>query len=202
MKRNIFEFSVIFAFMMTVIISLCSFESSCRQISGQVLRLHVIANSDSQEDQELKLRVRDRILTCANNILKDAEEKSAAERIIADHLNELRLAAEDEIRKNGYPYSVRLEMAKTVFPTRTYENVTLPAGEYNAVRVIIGSGEGKNWWCVMFPPLCLSAAKKQTELSDVLNQDELALTESDPKYEVRFWIVEKLEQLKARRLEK
>ncbi|MGN1194833.1 MAG: stage II sporulation protein R, partial [Acutalibacteraceae bacterium] len=177
MKRNIIELSVIFAFLITVIISLCSFESSCQQISSQVLRLHVIANSDSKEDQELKLRVRDKILERSNDILKDANEKSTAQRKIADSLNELRLAAEDEIRKSGYTYPVRLELAKTDFPTRTYGNVTLPAGQYNAVRVIIGSGEGKNWWCVMFPPLCLSAAKKQTELSDVLNKEELELTE-------------------------
>lgn len=193
------ELSVIFAFLLTVIISLCSFESSCRQISSQVLRLHVIANSDSRDDQDLKLRVRDRILACCEDILKNADEKSTAERKIADNLNELRLAAQEEIRKNGYSYPVRLELAETDFPTRTYGNVTLPAGKYNAVRVIIGSGKGKNWWCVMFPPLCLSAAKKQTGLSDVLNSQELALTESDPKYEVRFWFIEKLEQLKAKR---
>lgn len=193
------ELSVIFAFLLTVIISLCSFESSCRQISSQVLRLHVIANSDSRDDQALKLRVRDRILVCCEDILKNAGKKSTAERKIADNLNELRFAAQEEIRKNGYSYPVRLELAETDFPTRTYGNVTLPAGKYNAVRVIIGSGKGKNWWCVMFPPLCLSAAKKQTGLSDVLNSQELALTESDPKYEVRFWFIEKLEQLKAKR---
>lgn len=202
MKRNIIEFSVIFSFLLTVVISLCGFEGHCRQISSRVLRLHVIANSDSQTDQELKLRVRDRILACSDGMLDGKSRKSAAEREVADHLNELRLAAEDEIKKSGYDYPVRVELTATDFPTRTYGSVTLPAGQYNAVRVIIGSGEGKNWWCVMFPPLCLPAAEKQTGLSDVLNQDELRLTESDPKYEVRFWLIEKLEQLKARRSER
>lgn len=200
MKRNSFEISAIFAFLITVIISLCTFESSCSRISGQVLRLHVIAASDSQEDQALKLRIRDKILECSDDVLKDTTQKNGAEREIANSLEVLRAAAEEEIRKSGYDYPVKVELTKTGFPTRTYGNVTLPAGQYNAVRVIIGSGEGKNWWCVMFPPLCLSAAKKQTGLSDVLNREELELAESDPKYEVRFWFVEKLEQLKAKKI--
>ena len=198
MKRHILETAAVFSFLLTVIISLCGFEGSCRQISGQVLRLHVIASSDSEADQQLKLRVRDRILAASQPFLQDESRKAAAEREIAGHLDELRQAAEAEIRESGYDYPVRVELTKADFPTRTYGSVTLPAGRYNAVRVIIGSGQGKNWWCVVFPPLCLPAAEKQTGLSDVLNKEELRLTESDPKYEVRFWLVEKLEQLKEK----
>lgn len=198
MKRNTIELSFLFAFLLAVIISLCGFETECKTISTKVLRLHVIAASDSQEDQALKLKVRDSVLKCSQDILSGETQKGTAERRIAANLDALRHAAEEEIQKNGYRYPVRVELTKADFPTRTYENVTLPAGQYNAVRVVIGNGEGKNWWCVMFPPLCLSAAKKQTGLSDVLNKDELTLTQSDPKYEIRFWIVEKIEKLKAR----
>lgn len=198
MKRNTMELSFLFAFLLAVIISFCGFETECKTIRTKVLRLHVIAASDSEEDQALKLKVRDSVLRCSQDILSGETQKGTAERRIAANLDALRIAAEEEIQKNGYDYPVRVELTKADFPTRTYENVTLPAGQYNAVRVVIGNGEGKNWWCVMFPPLCLSAAKKQTGLSDVLNKDELALTQSDPKYEIRFWIVEKLEKLKAR----
>ena len=198
MKRNTIELSFLFAFLLAVIISFCGFETECKTIRTKVLRLHVIAASDSEEDQALKLKVRDSVLRCSQDILSGETQKGTAERRIAANLDALRIAAEEEIKKNGYDCPVRVELTKADFPTRTYENVTLPAGQYNAVRVVIGNGEGKNWWCVMFPPLCLSAAKKQTGLSDVLNKDELALTQSDPKYEIRFWIVEKIEKLKAR----
>ena len=198
MKRNTMELSFLFAFLLAVIISFCGFETECQTIRTKVLRLHVIAVSDSEEDQALKLKVRDSVLRCSQDILSGETQKGTAERRIAANLDALRIAAEEEIKKNGYDCPVRVELTKADFPTRTYENVTLPAGQYNAVRVVIGNGEGKNWWCVMFPPLCLSAAKKQTGLSDVLNKDELALTQSDPKYEIRFWIVEKIEKLKAR----
>ena len=198
MKRNTIELSFLFAFLLAVIISFCGFETECQTIRTKVLRLHVIAVSDSEEDQALKLKVRDSVLRCSQDILSGETQKGTAERRIAANLDALRIAAEEEIKKNGYDCPVRVELTKADFPTRTYENVTLPAGQYNAVRVVIGNGEGKNWWCVMFPPLCLSAAKKQTGLSDVLNKDELALTQSDPKYEIRFWIVEKLEKLKGR----
>ncbi|MDD6527389.1 MAG: stage II sporulation protein R [Oscillospiraceae bacterium] len=198
MKRNTMELSFLFAFLLAVIISFCGFETECKTIRTKVLRLHVIAASDSEEDQALKLKVRDSVLRCSQDILSGETQKGTAERRIAANLDALRIAAEEEIQKNGYDYPVRVELTKADFPTRSYEAITLPAGQYNAVRVVIGNGEGKNWWCVMFPPLCLSAAKKQTGLSDVLNKDELALTQSDPKYEIRFWIVEKIEKLKAR----
>ena len=199
MKRNHIELSFIFAFLLAVIVSLCSFESECKTISSKVLRLHVIAASDSESDQQLKLKVRDSVLQSCEDILSGETQKGPAERKIAANLDRLRAAAQEEIRQNGFSYPVRIELTKSDFPTKTYGNVTLPAGQYNAVQVVIGNGEGKNWWCVMFPPLCLPAAEKKAELSDVLNRDELLLTQSEPKYEVRFWIIEKIEKLRAGR---
>lgn len=199
MKLRIIEIAVFTAFILTVIISIASFESDCKGIRHEVLRLHVIANSDSYDDQLLKLKVRDRVLEKGKSIFGNSDTKQTAEATIKNNIGELQKIAETEISENGYDYPVRIELGKSRFPTKTYESVTLPAGEYDAVRVIIGKGEGKNWWCVMFPPLCLPAAEGDVTLDDVMNEDELKLVESSPKYEIRFWIIEKLEELKSLR---
>ncbi|MGN1418917.1 MAG: stage II sporulation protein R, partial [Acutalibacteraceae bacterium] len=167
------EIAAFVAFALAVIISTASFEKDCEGVRTSVLRLHVIANSDSQEDQALKLQVRDAILKKGRQIFGNSSTKQSAEKYIGEHTAELEEAAQAVIEENGYDYPVKVELGESYFPTKTYENVTLPAGTYDAVRVIIGSGEGKNWWCVMFPPLCLPAACGDTELSDVMNEDEL-----------------------------
>jgi len=198
MKYRLIEAAAFVAFIIAVILSTADFESDCKSIRQEVLRLHVIANSDSYEDQLLKLKVRDRVLESGKSVFGGSLTKNEAESTIEANLSLLQDAAEEEIRKNGCDYPVRVEIGKSRFPTKSYGNVTLPAGEYDAVRVIIGEGGGKNWWCVMFPPLCLPAAKGDVKLDDVMNSDELELVESNPKYEVRFWIIEKLEQLKEK----
>ena len=104
--------------------------------------------------------------------------------------------------ENGGSDPVQVSLERAVFPTRTYGSVTLPAGEYDALRVVIGKGDGKNWWCVMFPPLCLPAAEKGTQLGDVLDEEALALTKRPPQYELRFWLLEQWELWKQRHAEK
>lgn len=121
-----------------------------------IVRLHVRANSNSHEDQELKLLVRDRLLVESSTMLCKATNAQTARSILAENLSTLRDAAEDEIQKQGYSYSIRLTLDKSSFPTREYHGVTLPAGSYNALVADIGRGEGDNWWCVMFPPLCFT----------------------------------------------
>lgn len=195
-KIKALEIAAFVAFALTVIISTASFEKDCEGVRMSVLRLHVIANSNSQEDQTLKLQVRDAILVKGRQIFGNSSTKQSAEKYIGEHTAELEETARAVIKENGYDYNVKVELGKSYFPTKTYQSVTLPAGAYDAVRVIIGSGEGKNWWCVMFPPLCLPAACGDTKLNDVMTEDELKLVQSNPKYEIRFWIVEKIEQLK------
>lgn len=115
---------------------------------------------------------------------------------VLQNLDKIEEAAQATVFENGFDYSVKVEVGKSRFPTKTYEQFTLPAGVYDAVRVIIGSGNGKNWWCVMFPSLCLPAAKKDNEVQDVFSKEALKVITANPKYEIRFWVVEKIEQVK------
>lgn len=198
MKRKYIEIALFSAFILAAMISMISFENDCKGIRNDVLRLHVIANSDDANDQQLKLKVRDAVLEKGRDIFGQSNNKQTAETTAKSNISALEETAKNIIAQNGYNYDVRVEVGKSKFPTKTYENITLPAGEYDAVKVIIGKGEGKNWWCVMFPPLCLPAAKGDKKIDDVLNEDELKLVQSNPKYEIRFWVVEKIEELKLR----
>lgn len=203
MKNNkalILEISCFAAMVLTIILSgsLSSFEKDCSTVRSKVLRLHVIANSDSAEDQELKLKVRDALLLQGDEIFASGSTKESAEKAACKNLDKFLQTARKTVLENGKDYNVCVSVGKSSFPTRTYENITLPAGEYDALRVVIGEGKGKNWWCVMFPPLCLPAAEKKQELSDVLSDGGQALVESKPKYEIRFWLIEKLEKLRKK----
>ncbi len=198
MKTRIFEFSV-FAALFICIISSLSFDRDCEDIRQKLLRLHVIASGDTQKEQELKLKVRDAVLTAGADVFSENDNLSEALSKAEENLTKLQKTAENAVKENGYTYPVKLEVTECYFPTRVYENITLPAGKYNAVRVIIGEGEGKNWWCVMFPPMCLPAAKEnEAELSDVLNEKSMNIVENGKKYEVRLWIVEKWYELRER----
>lgn len=198
-KFTILEISLFLAFIMAVTVS--SFSSvgeNCREIRENVLRLHVIANSDSEDDQNLKLKVRDAVLSAGSSLFDgttDTETAVAKAQTEADYLTD---AAQKVISENGFDYKAEIEVGKSYFPTREYDNITLPAGEYTAVRVILGKGEGHNWWCVMFPPLCLPAAENKTELSDVLSDSAVSFAESGKKYEIKFKIVEWYEELKMK----
>ena len=124
------------------------------RLADRVVRLHVLANSDGEEDQALKLLVRDRVLAQATELLTQAKDRTEAETLLREELPELEALAVRELRANGCAYPVTAELTDTEFPTREYDGFTLPAGEYLALRVVIGEGAGRNWWCVVFPPLC------------------------------------------------
>ena len=127
-------------------------------IYDEVLRLHVIANSDSDADQELKLLVRDAILGETRKILKNVKSREEAEKIISEHSALLENIALETVRKNQFDYPVTLELGREKYPTKNYESCAFPSGEYLSLRIKIGEASGQNWWCVLFPPLCLSAA--------------------------------------------
>lgn len=182
--------SLIFCFS----VSFISFGEECRDIRSSVLRLHILANSDSDEDQALKLRVRDKILKESESIFSDSSDLADAMDAANDNLSYLEKTAKDEIAAQGYDYDVSVRLEETYFTTRTYGNITLPAGNYTALRVVIGSGEGHNWWCVMFPQICISPSTNGAKLDDVLNEDQLAIVEGEG-YEYRFKILEYLERL-------
>lgn len=191
---KLIEKCLLFGFFCAVLFSMLGFTAQCESIPDKVFRLHVLANSDSAEDQALKLRVRDRILEESAGLMDGVSTREEAEAAAAQSLPKLQAAAEDEIRQAGYAYPVQAEITRMYFPTRQYESVTLPAGEYDALRITIGEAKGKNWWCVLFPALCLPVAENGAQLSDVLSSSQLDVVQGN--YEIRFKAVEWYEQLK------
>ena len=193
---KLIEKSIALALILTVLFSFTGFAGQCEDIPDHVLRLHVLANSDSDEDQTLKLKVRDRILDETSELFAAAESKEESIALAQSHLEQIKMAAEDEIQKQGYHYEVSVKLEEMYFTTRQYDNVSLPAGMYDALRVEIGSGEGKNWWCVMFPPMCLPAAEEEQELEDVLSDSKMELV-TESSYEVKWKVVEWYEQIRG-----
>lgn len=190
------ELSVAIAIIISLILNIAGFAYTCDDIRKNVLRLHVIAASDSDEDQALKLKVRDAVLKEGADIFNGSVNIDNAVQKITPEIERLTGVAEDVVRQSGFDYDVKITLSREYFNTRTYESVTLPAGRYLAVRVVIDSGEGHNWWCVMFPPLCLPAAIVSTDIDDVLTDRAVNLVKKDPKYEPRFKIVEWIEKIK------
>ena len=131
-----------------------------QQLADRVIRLHVIANSDSPQDQALKLAVRDRVLARAEEIYPENATLPQVQAALEGHLNTLAAAGREVVEEQGYDYPVTAQFTDCWFPTKEYEGFALPAGNYTALRVTIGEGKGQNWWCVAFPPLCLGAASE------------------------------------------
>ena len=175
---------------------LTGFASDCGEIREQVLRLHILANSDSAEDQVLKLAVRDRILEESGELFGRADSKEEAVRAVDGRLDEIRRIAEEEVRRQGCADPVKVERTRMFFDTRTYDGFTLPAGQYDAVRVTIGKAQGHNWWCVLYPMLCLPAAQPQQELEAAFPEEQAGIIEHAEDFRVEFAAVEWIEQLK------
>lgn len=134
-----------------------------RELADSVIRFHVIANSDTQEDQSLKLAVRDRVLDQAEKLYPEGATMEEAQAALEGHLNTLAAAGREVVEEQGYDYPVAATLEDCWFPTKEYEGFALPAGNYTALRVVIGEGKGQNWWCVAFPPLCLGAASETVD---------------------------------------
>ncbi len=179
-------------------VSVVSFARECDNIRRDVLRLHVVAESDSENDQKLKLLVRDELLEKGGEIFSGTLTADEAEMVITPKTAELEKAAENVLRENGCNNSVKITVEEEYFSTRCYENFTMPAGVYTAVRVNIGSAKGQNWWCVMFPPLCLPAASADADADAFFTDGEMKVVSSSPEYEPRFKIVEIYERIKNR----
>ena len=171
------------------------------ELADKVVRLHVLANSDSEEDQALKLRVRDAVLEQATAILEQSADRREAESRLRGQLLELERIAAKEIAAEGYDYPVTVNLENTDFPTKEYDGFTLRAGEYLALRVIIGEGKGQNWWCVVFPPLCTAASADvpASALAAGFSEEEVSLiTEENQGYVLKFKAVEWWETLKEK----
>lgn len=162
-------------------------------IADSVFRLHVIANSDSEEDQSLKLKVRDELLSYMNTLAKDCTSKEEVVALAKEHQEEFKKIAEQVIYDNGFSYSVNIQIGDSNFPTKTYGDISLPAGTYDALRVQIGEAKGKNWWCVMFPPLCFVDVStgivpddSKKEMQENLNEEEYDLISKTDDSEIHF----------------
>lgn len=171
-------------------------------LGRKVIRLHVIANSDSTEDQALKLQVRDRVLARAQEILEQSADMAQAQETLTSALPELTREAQQVLAAAGCGDGVQARLEPAEFPTKDYDGFSLPAGKYLALRVIIGEGRGQNWWCVVFPPLCLGAVSETAEEAAALaglSDDQIALiTGGDGRYVVKFKLIEWWEQLLRR----
>ena len=158
-----------------------------RELAAEVLRLHVVANSDSPEDQALKLKVRDRILAEYEGDLKSFYSQEEAEDFVFSELENIERLAESVLREESAPCGVRVVLDDEMFPQRKYGDVVLPAGEYRALRVVIGEGAGENWWCVMFPPMCCFA---EADSGEVFGEEWPIATEDNVEIRFRLRILE------------
>lgn len=201
-KKFIIQAALLIGFITAVFCEgICAYAESRRGITEDVFRLHVIANSDSDEDQALKLRVRNAVLEASADIFGGAVSADDAKRLSEENIRLFEAAAAAEIAASGYDYPVRCEVGTVHFDRRVYGSAELPEGDYSALRVIIGEGEGKNWWCVMFPALCLPAVTNTDEVlslaaeNGVISTEELELMQDPENYEVKLYFAEVIKKL-------
>ncbi len=196
---------IIYAFFISLVLSIAvtAYSDSVQaDLQDNLTRLHIIANSDGDADQAVKLKVRDAAL---NQIRKKINSENGVSDII-NELPELEKTANETLRKNGFAYTAKAVYGKFDFPKKTYKNMTLPAGEYYGVRIILGSGSGHNWWCVLYPPLCTSGGdtmtldeKSQKLLRDNLNPEAYdIITSSDKGITVKFKTVELIQEIRQK----
>lgn len=196
MKLLRIEGAALVALIICIFVSTYNLDKSCENIRENVLRLHIIAASDEKEDQEIKLSLRDELLSCGKEIFSLSKSKSEAEAKIRRELELVEKTACDFLEKTGCGDKAEVRLEKCFFPTRRYDGYTLPAGYYDALKVVIGEGKGQNWWCVMFPSLCLPAAREKDDVFDGILSNAHKQIITEEKYELRLWFVEKWQEIK------
>lgn len=177
------------------------FTASAQAVKNDVVRLHILANSDSESDQTVKLKVRDALLETNASILNDGVTKENAKEHFEKSKEILLKTAKETLNENGFNYDVKITLQEEYFNTRTYGNLTFPAGQYTALKVVLGEGEGKNWWCVMFPPLCIPAAdglETNENTADYLTDSGEKIVSGGSKYIVKFKLLEIYEELRSK----
>ena len=187
---------IILTFLLFIYTNICAIsyaQNISTDIASSVFRLHVIANSDSKEDQDLKYKVRDNLLKYMNKICKDCTSKEDAISLVEKNKDIFKQIALDTIRNEGFSYDVNINIGNFEFPTKNYGDISLPAGLYDALRVEIGEAKGQNWWCVMFPPLCfvdissgVVPEESKEVLQDNLTEEEFALISNKSSDEIQF----------------
>ncbi len=193
-RKNI-ELSLLCGLLSAVLISLSGFSAACDRLRGEVLRLHIIANSDSACDQSVKLLVRDGILTETADSFAGCDSLDEAIYVADGDIEKITECANKVLSQNGFSYTATAEVGDSYFETREYETFTLPAGTYKSLIVRLGKAEGKNWWCVVFPAVCLPAAA-DADFQSVTDKKSAYIAENPDRYVVRFKAVEIYEDIK------
>ncbi|MEG0035050.1 MAG: stage II sporulation protein R [Oscillospiraceae bacterium] len=198
MKQHLkkWEISLLFALCITLSTGLWA-RAEQRKLSNELVRLHVVAASNSDDDQAVKLRVRDGILAYLSPKLEGVSDVREAQKIIHAELPALCSDARDTLHGFGKYYDVSASICREKFPTREYKNFALPAGEYLSLRVTLGGGFGHNWWCVVFPPLCMTAAQDAEAFSGISESSAKLIGTSDGEYRLKFHIIELFEQIRG-----
>ncbi len=199
--RNFFKNFIILTILFMIFFALTAYSYASNVSEGlaeDIFRLHILANSDSEEDQALKLKVRDAVLEYMKTLTADISDKQAVIELSKKHSNDFKKIAEQIIQENGYDYSVTIEIGNFYFPTKYYGNISLPAGNYDALKIEIGQAKGQNWWCSLFPPLCFVSVSSgvvdeegEEYLKENLSDEEFAIVSgSSSEVEFKFKIIE------------
>ncbi len=192
---NKIRLSILFGLISAILLSVANFNALCDDLRQNILRLHIIANSDSDEDQALKLEIRDEILAKTDDLFLNVTDLEDAEAKVGDSLEIFTDIANGVIEQNGFNYRAEAYLDKSYFDTRVYDDFTLPAGYYPSLIIKLGKAEGKNWWCVVFPTVCIPAAAKG-DLSDSVKEQSAAAAKQSERYVMRFKTVEIYEKIK------
>lgn len=198
MKRKIviaFVLTIIFSAVLTVGIRMQSMKNAFdEELYCNVIRLHILANSDSECDQQAKLLIRDNVLGYVSDMTADAENVSDAERILSDNTEEIQKYVTDTVRKLGYSYDVSVSFSDEQYPVRYYDGFAFPSGIYKSLKIKLGEARGKNWWCVLYPSVCLSSAEGAEDLllDSGVSKNTVKYIGSPKKYKFEFYLLELL----------
>lgn len=182
-------------FVISVMFSMIPFESTCIKLQNDVLRLHILANSDSAKDQQLKLEVRDEVIAQIAPLYNCVETKEQAIAVTKDNLPLIEEIAQAVVKSHNADYTIKADITNKYFNTRYYDDFTMPAGMYDTLQITIGDAKGKNWWCVMYPALCVGASSKISMEEDLSDDEYKVITSKDIEY--KFKIVEYYESVKS-----
>jgi len=193
-KIKLFNLALVSALIFCLIVSMVGFTDSCEEMYENIIRIRILANSDSDSDQALKIKIRDAVLEASGEIYNDTDSYELAVNATTDNLDRLLSAAQKTVYENGFDYKVSVDFRQEFFETRVYDDFTLPAGSYQTAVFTVGEGKGQNWWCVIFPRVCVGACSDRLETT--LSKDTADLAYSGKKYTVKFKTVEIFEKIK------
>lgn len=194
-SKKALEWGLIFGFICSVFCSFADFDASCEELRHNVLRLHIVANSDSEQDQTLKLEIRDRILEESQSLFETEKDLQSAIKTAKENIKLYEKIANEVINEAGLDYKAEAKIGKAFFETRVYEDFTLPSGEYESLIINLGKSEGKNWWCVVFPSVCLPL-ENRASLSQSVGEKGCEIAQNGERFKAKFKTVEIYEKIK------